>query len=55
MCGAWCGYLRVIESQRNNIARVRFVPARLGSRQFGEFEVEYAAPVLRDMPTFFLD
>jgi len=32
-----------------NIASVRFIPSRIGSRRFGRFEVTYKSPMLRQV------
>lgn len=40
-------FVVLVESNRVNIAKSRFVPPRLGSRNFGRFEVQYKVPVLK--------
>lgn len=38
-------YLSMTPEQRDNVAKARPVPARLGSGQFGYIEIEYKTPV----------
>lgn len=40
-------FVEVVDHARANIARSRFVPPTVGSRNFGHFEVEYKVPVLK--------
>ncbi|WP_139225787.1 hypothetical protein [Paracidovorax konjaci] len=40
-------FLVLVDSDRLNIAKSRFVPPKLGSKDFGRFEVQYKVPVLK--------
>lgn len=41
-------YLRISRQSPHLIARSKFVPPRIGERSFGQFEVQYSVPMLRE-------
>ena len=41
-------FARIAKEQPHNVARSRFIPPRIGAKDFGSFEVEYRTPLLRE-------
>lgn len=39
-------YLKLVETDANNIKKSKFIPPTIGRKGFGFFEVEYKHPVL---------
>lgn len=41
------GFQKIVQTERDNIASVQFVPPKIGKKGYGSFRVEYRNAVLR--------
>lgn len=42
-------YLKELQNKRDNIAKVEFIPPKIGKQGYGKFRIHYKIPVLLEV------